>query len=90
MSVSSGEQAQALRHLFAAGDHAACASLLVDHGGELVEQGRLDAVLEAAELPVEYLDDPRIQLVLGQAQQVRGSGRRRCSISSALVMTKTN
>ncbi|MGH3984277.1 MAG: AAA family ATPase [Pseudonocardiaceae bacterium] len=70
--IERGEQAQALRHLLAAGDHAACAALLADHGGELVQHGQLDAVLEAAELPVEYLDNPRIQRVLGQAQQVRG------------------
>jgi DNA-binding SARP family transcriptional activator/tetratricopeptide (TPR) repeat protein len=38
----------------------------------MVERGQLDAVLEAAKLPAEYLDDPRIQQVLGQAQQVRG------------------
>ena len=38
----------------------------------MVGRGQLDAVLEAVELPAEYLDDPRIQRVLGQAQQVRG------------------
>ncbi|MGH3900478.1 MAG: BTAD domain-containing putative transcriptional regulator [Pseudonocardiaceae bacterium] len=67
-----GAQAEALRHLLAAGDYAACASLLIDHGAAMVEHGQLDAVLKAAELPAEYLDDPRIQRVLGQAQQVRG------------------
>ncbi len=70
--IGQGAQAEALRHLLAAGDYAACASLLVDHGGAMVERGQLDAVLKAAELPAEYLDDPRIQQVLGQAQQVRG------------------
>ncbi len=65
-------QAEALRHLLAAGDHAACASLLVDHGGAMVDRGQLDAVLETAALPAEYLDDPRIQRVLGQVQQVQG------------------
>jgi ATP/maltotriose-dependent transcriptional regulator MalT/DNA-binding SARP family transcriptional activator len=70
--IGQGAQAEALRHLLAAGDYAACASLLVDHGGVMVERGHLDAVLEAAELPAEYLDDPRIQRVLGEAQQVRG------------------
>jgi ATP/maltotriose-dependent transcriptional regulator MalT/DNA-binding SARP family transcriptional activator len=64
--------ADALRHLLAAGDHAGCASLLVDHGLEIVHSGKLDVVLAAAELPAEYLDDPRIQRVLGQAYQVRG------------------
>ncbi|MGH3944668.1 MAG: BTAD domain-containing putative transcriptional regulator [Pseudonocardiaceae bacterium] len=70
--VGRGAQAEALRHLLAAGDYAACASLLVDHGGAMVERGHPEAVLQAAELPAEYLDDPRIQRVLGQAQQVRG------------------
>jgi DNA-binding SARP family transcriptional activator len=32
-------------------------------------------VLQAAELPAKYLDDPRIQRVFGQAQQVRGQWR---------------
>jgi DNA-binding SARP family transcriptional activator/tetratricopeptide (TPR) repeat protein len=67
-----GAQAEALHHLLAAGDHAACVSLLVDHGSAMVERGQLDAVLQAAKLPAEYLDNPRIQQVLGQAQQVRG------------------
>jgi DNA-binding SARP family transcriptional activator len=67
-----GAQAEALQHLLAAGDHAACVSLLVDHGSAMVERGQLDVVLRAANLPAEYLDDPRIQQVLGQAQQVRG------------------
>ncbi|MDQ4104267.1 MAG: tetratricopeptide repeat protein [Actinomycetota bacterium] len=67
-----GAQAQALRHLLAAGDHAACATLLIDHGSAMVERGQAAVVLEAAELPAEYLEDPRIQRVLGQAHQVRG------------------
>jgi ATP/maltotriose-dependent transcriptional regulator MalT/DNA-binding SARP family transcriptional activator len=70
--IGQGAQAEALRHLLAAGDYAACASLLVEHGGAMVERGQLDAVLQATELPAEYLDDPRIQRVLGEAQQVRG------------------
>ena len=70
--IGRGAPADALRHLLAAGNHAACAALLVDHGVVMVQSGELDAVLEAAELPAEYLDDPRIQRVLGQAQQVRG------------------
>ena len=67
-----GAPADALRHLLAAGDHVGCASLLIDHGGAMVARGQLDNVLQAAELPAEYLDDPRIHLVLGQARQVRG------------------
>ncbi len=67
-----GAPADALRHLLAAGDHAACTSLLVDHGDAMVERGQVDAVLEATRLPTEYLDDPRVQRVLGLAQQVRG------------------
>jgi ATP/maltotriose-dependent transcriptional regulator MalT/DNA-binding SARP family transcriptional activator len=70
--IDQGAPADALRHLLAAGDHAACAALLVDHGDAMVESGRLDAVLQATELPADYLNDPRIQRVLGQAQQVRG------------------
>jgi DNA-binding SARP family transcriptional activator len=70
--IGRGAPADALRHLLAAGDHAACASVLVDHGGAMVESGQLDAVFQASELPAEYLDDPRIQRVLGQAHQVRG------------------
>ncbi|MGH3777962.1 MAG: tetratricopeptide repeat protein [Pseudonocardiaceae bacterium] len=70
--IGRGAQAEALRHLLAAGDYAACASLLVAHGGAMVERGQPDAVLQVAELPGEYLDDPRIQRVLGQALQVRG------------------
>ncbi len=67
-----GAPADALRHLLAAGDHAACTALLVDHGDAMVERGQVDAVLEATRLPTEYLDDPRVQRVLGLAQQVRG------------------
>ncbi len=70
--IGRGAPAEALRHLLAVGDYAACAALLVDHGGAMVERGQPDAVLQAAELPGEYLDDPRIQRVLGQALQVRG------------------
>ena len=70
--IGRGAPADAVRHFLAAGDHAGCASLLIDHGGAMVARGQLDDVLQAAELPAEYLDDPRIHLVLGQAQQVRG------------------
>ncbi|MDQ3153289.1 MAG: tetratricopeptide repeat protein, partial [Actinomycetota bacterium] len=67
-----GAIAEALWHLRASGDHSACASLLVDHGDELLSSGRFDVVLEAAELPTEYLADERIQRVVGQAWQSRG------------------
>jgi DNA-binding SARP family transcriptional activator/tetratricopeptide (TPR) repeat protein len=70
--IDRGAPGEALRHFLAAGEYAECASLLVDHGGALVQSGQVEVVLEAAELPAEYLDDPRIQQVLGQAQQVRG------------------
>ncbi|MGH3616017.1 MAG: BTAD domain-containing putative transcriptional regulator [Pseudonocardia sp.] len=63
---------EALRHLAAAGDHARCAAMLLDHGVALLNSGQIDAVLDAAELPEQYLGDPRIQQVLGQARQVRG------------------
>ena len=71
-AIDRGAQANALRHLLAAGDHAACASILIDHGDAMVERGEPDAVLEAVQLPTKYLDDPRIQRVLGLAQQTRG------------------
>lgn len=70
--IGRGAPADALRHLLAAGDYGACASLLADYGVVMVQSGQLDAVLQAAELPAEYLNDPRIQRVLGQAHQVRG------------------
>jgi DNA-binding SARP family transcriptional activator len=70
--IKRGALAEALRHLLATGDHATCVSLLADHGSVMVERGELDAVLQAAEFPAEYLEDPRIHRVLGQAQQVRG------------------
>ncbi|MGB9278591.1 MAG: AAA family ATPase [Pseudonocardiaceae bacterium] len=70
--IGRGAPAEALRHLLEAQDHAACISLIVDHGNEMVENGQLDAVLKAAELPAEYLNDPRVQRVLGHALQVRG------------------
>lgn len=67
-----GARADALRHLLAAGDHSECAILLRDHGDAMVASGQLDAVLEAAELPAEYLDDLRIRYAFGRANQVRG------------------
>lgn len=70
--IERGALADALRHLQAAGDHAKCASLLVRHGAAMVENCELDAVLQATGLPADYLDDPRLHLVLGQARQVRG------------------
>ncbi len=70
--IGRGAPADALQHLLTAGDYSACATLLADHGGAIVDSGQTDAVLEVAELPTEYLDDPRIQRVLGQAQSVRG------------------
>jgi DNA-binding SARP family transcriptional activator/tetratricopeptide (TPR) repeat protein len=67
-----GAPADALRHLLAARDYSACAALLVDYGDAIVRRGEPSTVLEAIRLPAEYVDDPRIQRVLGQAQQVRG------------------
>jgi len=70
----------ALRHLVAAGEHAACAALLREHGGTLVSGDQVAAVLKAASLPSEHLSDPSIQLVLGEAMQVTGqfAGAREC------------
>jgi DNA-binding SARP family transcriptional activator len=67
-----GSVAGALRHSVAAGDHATCARLLIEHGAVLVSRGQVAAVQEAAESVIEHDDDPRIQQVLGQARQVRG------------------
>jgi len=67
-----GSYAEALHHLVAAADHTAVVSLLVEHGTMLVNTGQISAVLAAAELPPAYLDDPRIQRILGHARQVRG------------------
>lgn len=77
--VERGAPADALRHLLGTDEYAACVSLLANHGSAMVERGQLDVVLAAAELPAEYLDDPRIQRVLGQARQIRGQ------LASALV-----
>jgi ATP/maltotriose-dependent transcriptional regulator MalT/DNA-binding SARP family transcriptional activator len=63
---------EALRHLLAADDHEEFISILADHGSAMVERGDLAAVLQAIALPAKYLDNPQIQRVLGQAQQVRG------------------
>lgn len=64
--------AAALRHLLAAGDHVRCAALIRERGDAMVASGHIEAVLEATELPAEYLDDPRICRTLGHAHQVRG------------------
>jgi DNA-binding SARP family transcriptional activator len=70
--AAQGVHARALGHLVAAGDDAEAARLLVEHGSSLVEAGAVDAVLAAAELAPEHLEDPSIQQVLGDARQVRG------------------
>lgn len=70
--IERGAPADALRHLLTAGDYAACASLLIDHGDAMVRRGEPEAVLEASQLPTEYLGDPRVARILGQAHQVRG------------------
>lgn len=70
--VERGALADALHHLHAAGEHAAYASLLAEHGAKIAESGHLDVLLHALDLPAGYLDDPRIQLVLGQTRQIQG------------------
>jgi ATP/maltotriose-dependent transcriptional regulator MalT/DNA-binding SARP family transcriptional activator len=70
--MARGAYADALRHLVAAGDREGTASLLIDHGAALVTTGDADAVLQAAELGVQYLGDARLQQILGEARQVRG------------------
>lgn len=62
----------ALRQLVAGQDHQACAALLTEHGGELVDSGEVELVLRAAaQLPAD-LDEPRLRWVCGHARQVRG------------------
>ncbi|HSV66001.1 MAG TPA: tetratricopeptide repeat protein [Mycobacteriales bacterium] len=70
--VARGAHGEALRHLLAAQDHSAAAALLGERGMGLVEAGEVDTVLAAATLPWAYLDEPRIQQILGHARQVRG------------------
>lgn len=68
-----GAHVEALRHLVAADDDAACTALFIDHGGTLVSNGHAGALLRAAEgLASEYLEDPRIQRVLADARKVQG------------------
>ena len=63
----------ALWHAAAAGDYEASVALLVEHGPAMINGGGAEAVLAAAgELPAAHRDDQRLQLVLGQARQVRG------------------
>ncbi|RJL34054.1 BTAD domain-containing putative transcriptional regulator [Bailinhaonella thermotolerans] len=69
---SRAQHARALAHLLAADDHAGVAALLIEHGTRLVDAGEIDAVLATAALPPRFLDDPRIQQVLGHARQIRG------------------
>ncbi|MCA1672728.1 MAG: AAA family ATPase [Actinobacteria bacterium] len=66
--------ADALRHLLAAGEHAGCAALLVEHGATMVNSGQVGVVLDAAGLPPQHLADPRIQRVLHRLQH-RGDPR---------------
>lgn len=68
----SGSHGEALRHFLAAAAFPACARLLLDHGDELVRDGRPGIVLRATEMPAEYLADPRLQLVVGRAREVHG------------------
>ncbi|MGQ0837197.1 BTAD domain-containing putative transcriptional regulator [Actinokineospora sp.] len=70
--VVRGAHAEGLRHLLAAESHAACVALLVERGEALVNSGQVDVVLAASALPETYLDDPRVQRIIGQARQVRG------------------
>jgi ATP/maltotriose-dependent transcriptional regulator MalT/DNA-binding SARP family transcriptional activator len=74
--ASRGAFGSALRHAVAAGDDEVCCELLLRHGDQLVSAGQIDAVLAAADLVAECLDDPRIQRVLGRARQARGEWAR--------------
>lgn len=90
MSIGRGAHVDALRHLLAAGDNKASASLLIDHGAARGNSGHADVVLQGAELPLEYLDDPQIQRVLGEARHVRGQWRPPGSAMTAPARTKTS
>ncbi|MGH3907628.1 MAG: tetratricopeptide repeat protein [Pseudonocardiaceae bacterium] len=70
--AAGGSYATALQHLITGGDHGGVAALLVEHGTTLVSTGEINAVLAAAQLPAGWLDDPRVQRVIGHAQQVSG------------------
>lgn len=72
MGIEHGSYGDALRHLLVAGDHDACVAVLHAHGSALVNSGQVAAILEAAELPSGYLDDPKVQEVLGHARHVWG------------------
>ncbi|MQA86736.1 MAG: tetratricopeptide repeat protein [Streptosporangiales bacterium] len=67
-----GAHADALRHLIAAGQRTAVATLLIEHGTSLVDAGEVDPVLAAAEMRAACLDDPRVQRIFGHARHVRG------------------
>lgn len=71
--VDRSAHSKALRHLVAAQDYPAVAALLRERGMILVDAGGVDTVLDvAAELPLAYLREPRIQRILGHARQVKG------------------
>lgn len=64
--------AVALRHLTAAEDRSAIASLLAEHGTRLVDTGQADSVLAAADLATPGGHDQRVRQVVGYARHVRG------------------
>lgn len=67
-----GAHGDALRHFLAAGAYRDAVAVLVEHGEEIVHGGQAPAVLAAADLPAQYLEDQRIQQLLGHARQVCG------------------
>ncbi|HET9242732.1 MAG TPA: tetratricopeptide repeat protein, partial [Gaiella sp.] len=62
----------ALRCLFPSTDAEETASLLTRHGGALLARGALDAVLDALALLPSELRTPPLELLAGEAHQIRG------------------
>jgi ATP/maltotriose-dependent transcriptional regulator MalT/DNA-binding SARP family transcriptional activator len=70
--AANDEPALALRSLRGAGDEAAVAALLIEHGPRLLGDGAVEAVVEAGDaLPVAHRD-PTLERLLGEAHQLRG------------------
>ncbi len=63
---------EALRCLFAAGDHAAGAELLRTRGRELVAAGHVHEVVKAVTDLPSHLHGPELQIIAGEARQVLG------------------
>ncbi|HEY2194791.1 MAG TPA: BTAD domain-containing putative transcriptional regulator [Actinomycetospora sp.] len=77
LSANQNSYARVLRLLLAANDYEGCVTALAEHGFALLNGGQIDVVLEVVEqLPLRYLDDRRVQLVLGRGRQLKGQWAR--------------